>query len=62
LTVLLIEQNSQLTGAVADRVYIMAAGKIHYHDTPAQPAAQSGCAGNLPERVKDPANRLLEKP
>ena len=35
LTVLLIEQNSQLTGAVADRVYIMAAGKIHYHDTPA---------------------------
>ncbi|MBA3479202.1 MAG: hypothetical protein H0T52_12520 [Lautropia sp.] len=35
MTVLLIEQNSQLTGAVADRVYIMAAGKIHYHDTPA---------------------------
>lgn len=35
LTVLLIEQNSQLTGVVADRVYIMAAGKIHYHDTPA---------------------------
>jgi branched-chain amino acid transport system ATP-binding protein len=35
LTVLLIEQNSRLTSAVADRIYIMAAGSIRYHDTPA---------------------------
>ncbi len=35
LTVLLIEQNSKLTSAVADRIYIMAAGSIRYHDTPA---------------------------
>ena len=34
LTVLLIEQNSRLTSAVADRIYIMAAGCIRYHDTP----------------------------
>jgi branched-chain amino acid transport system ATP-binding protein len=34
LTVLLIEQNSRLTSAVADRIYIMAAGSIRYHDTP----------------------------
>ncbi len=34
LTVLLIEQNSRLTSAVADRIYIMAAGNIRYHDTP----------------------------
>lgn len=33
-TVLLIEQNSRLTGAVADRIYIVAAGSIRYHDTP----------------------------
>jgi branched-chain amino acid transport system ATP-binding protein len=35
LTVLLIEQNSRLTGAVADRIYIMAAGSIRFQDTPA---------------------------
>ena len=35
LTVLLIEQNSRLTSAVADRIYIIAAGSIRYHDTPA---------------------------
>ena len=34
LTVLLIEQNSKLTSAVADRIYIMAAGSIRYHDKP----------------------------
>ena len=34
LTVLLIEQNSKLTSAVADRIYIIAAGSIRYHDTP----------------------------
>ena len=34
LTVLLIEQNSRLTSAVADRIYIMAAGSLRYHDTP----------------------------
>ena len=34
LTVLLIEQNSRLTSTVADRIYIMAAGSIRYHDTP----------------------------
>lgn len=35
LTVLLIEQNAKLTGAVADHIYIMAAGSIRFHDTPA---------------------------
>ena len=34
LTVLLVEQNSKLTSAVADRIYIMSAGAIRYHDTP----------------------------
>ena len=35
LTVLLIEQNAKLTSAVADHIYIMAAGSIRFHDTPA---------------------------
>ena len=34
MTVLLIEQNSKLTSAVADRIYIMAAGSIRFHDKP----------------------------
>lgn len=34
LTVLLIEQNARLTCDVADRIYIMQAGRIRYHDTP----------------------------
>lgn len=34
MTVLLIEQNSKLTSAVADRIYIIAAGSIRYHDKP----------------------------
>lgn len=35
LTVLLVEQNAKLTSTVADRIYIMAAGRIRFHDTPA---------------------------
>ncbi len=34
MTVLLIEQNSRLTSAVADRIYIIAAGSIRFHDKP----------------------------
>ncbi len=34
LTVLLIEQNAMLASSVADRIYIMSAGRIQYHDTP----------------------------
>ena len=36
LTVLLIEQNAKLTCDVADRIYIVSAGAIRYHDTPAK--------------------------
>ena len=34
LTVLLIEQNAKLTSTVADRIYVVAAGLIQFHDTP----------------------------
>ncbi len=34
LTVLLIEQNAMLASSVADRIYIMSAGRIQFHDTP----------------------------
>jgi branched-chain amino acid transport system ATP-binding protein len=34
LTVLLVEQNARLTCSVADRIYIMQAGRIRYHDRP----------------------------
>ena len=34
LTVLLIEQSAMLASSVADRIYIMSAGRIQYHDTP----------------------------
>lgn len=34
LTVLLIEQNAMLASSVADRIYIMSAGRVQYHDTP----------------------------
>jgi branched-chain amino acid transport system ATP-binding protein len=34
LTVLLIEQNAKLTSTVADRIYVVAAGRIQFHDTP----------------------------
>jgi len=34
LTVLLAEQNASLTCSVADRIYIMQAGRIRYHDRP----------------------------
>jgi branched-chain amino acid transport system ATP-binding protein len=34
LTVLLIEQNAKLAGTVADRIYIVSAGLIQYHNTP----------------------------
>ena len=34
LTVLLVEQNARLTCDVANRIYIMQAGRIRYHDTP----------------------------
>ena len=35
LTVLLIEQNAMLASHVADRIYIMSAGRVQFHDTPA---------------------------
>ncbi|MBU6191365.1 MAG: ATP-binding cassette domain-containing protein, partial [Betaproteobacteria bacterium] len=34
LTVLLIEQNAMLASSVADRIYIMSAGRMQFHDTP----------------------------
>jgi len=34
LTVLLVEQNARLTCSVADRIYIMQAGRIRHHDRP----------------------------
>jgi branched-chain amino acid transport system ATP-binding protein len=34
LTVLLIEQNAMLASHVADRIYIMSAGRVQFHDTP----------------------------
>ncbi len=36
LTVLLIEQNAVLASSVADRIYVVSAGRVQYHDTPAQ--------------------------
>ncbi|MES2534374.1 MAG: ABC transporter ATP-binding protein [Pseudomonadota bacterium] len=36
LTVLLIEQNAKLASTVADRIYVVSAGLIQYHDTPQQ--------------------------
>lgn len=39
LAVLLIEQNSKLASTVADRIYVLSAGRIAYHDTPAKLAA-----------------------
>ncbi len=35
LTVLLIEQNAMLAGTVADRIYVLQAGRIRFHDAPA---------------------------
>jgi branched-chain amino acid transport system ATP-binding protein len=35
-TVLLVEQNANLTGAVADRIYVLQTGRIRYHDAPQQ--------------------------
>jgi branched-chain amino acid transport system ATP-binding protein len=34
MTVLLAEQNANLTSEVADRIYVMQSGRILYHDTP----------------------------
>lgn len=34
LTVLLIEQNALLAGAVADRIYVLQTGRIRFHDVP----------------------------
>lgn len=36
LTVLLIEQNAMLASTVADRIYVVSAGLIQFHDTPQQ--------------------------
>jgi branched-chain amino acid transport system ATP-binding protein len=35
LTVFLVEQNASLTTKVADQIYVLSAGEIKYHDTPA---------------------------
>jgi len=34
MTVLLAEQNANLTGSVADRIYVLQHGRVRYHDTP----------------------------
>jgi branched-chain amino acid transport system ATP-binding protein len=34
MTVLLAEQNANLTGSVADRIYVLQSGRMRYHDTP----------------------------
>jgi branched-chain amino acid transport system ATP-binding protein len=34
MTVLLAEQNANLTGSVADRIYVLQSGRVRYHDTP----------------------------
>jgi branched-chain amino acid transport system ATP-binding protein len=34
ITVLLAEQNANLAGSVADRIYVLQTGRIRYHDTP----------------------------
>jgi branched-chain amino acid transport system ATP-binding protein len=39
LSVFLIEQNAKLASTVADRIYVISAGRIQYHDTPARLAA-----------------------
>jgi branched-chain amino acid transport system ATP-binding protein len=39
LTVLLIEQNAKMTSTVADRIYVISAGRIEFHDTPQRLAA-----------------------
>jgi len=39
-SILLVEQNFNLAMAVADRVYVLTAGRIVYHGTPAELAAQ----------------------
>ena len=36
LTVFLVEQNASLTTRVADQIYVLSAGEIKYHDTPAK--------------------------
>ena len=35
LTVFLVEQNASLTTKVADQIYVLSAGEIKFHDTPA---------------------------
>jgi branched-chain amino acid transport system ATP-binding protein len=35
ITVLLAEQNANLTGSVADRIYVLQTGRVRYHDKPA---------------------------
>jgi branched-chain amino acid transport system ATP-binding protein len=39
LSVFLIEQNAKLASTVADRIYVISAGRIQYHDTPARLSA-----------------------
>jgi branched-chain amino acid transport system ATP-binding protein len=39
LSVFLIEQNAKLASTVADRIYVISAGRIQYHDTPERLAA-----------------------
>lgn len=34
MTILLVEQNANLTADVADRIYVMQSGRIRHHDTP----------------------------
>jgi len=39
LSVFLIEQNAKLASTVADRIYVISAGRMQYHDTPERLAA-----------------------
>ncbi len=64
LTVLLIEQNAKLAEMVADRIYIVSAGLIQYHNTPEELLKNpevlekfvSACAG----LTRLQSNRLLK--
>ncbi len=34
MTILLAEQNANLTGSITDRIYVLQAGRVRYHDKP----------------------------
>jgi ABC-type branched-subunit amino acid transport system ATPase component len=34
MTILLAEQNANLTGSITDRIYVLQTGRVRYHDKP----------------------------